>query len=80
MKKVYLFSWAANNLGDDLFLKIISERYKNKFLCVSTHKYKKFAENIKFINNNQIFIRVIRKAIYLITKKKIKFKKVYMPI
>ena len=35
MKKVLLRFYSANNLGDDLFIKIVTERYKNQFSLIS---------------------------------------------
>lgn len=35
MKKVLLRFYSANNLGDDLFIKIITERYKNNFSLIA---------------------------------------------
>mgnify|MGYP007080399075 CR=1 FL=1 len=31
LRKVFLRFYSANNLGDDLFVKILSERYSNDF-------------------------------------------------
>lgn len=39
MKKVYLKCCLNKNLGDDLFLKVITDRYKEKFITISRLKY-----------------------------------------
>lgn len=54
MKKIYLRCYLNKNLGDDLFLKIISERYDNQFFCLTRTKYKNnmSLENVdlKYVN------------------------------
>lgn len=54
MKKVLLNMYLRKNLGDDIFLKIISERYPNTIfysqpLC--NYNNKEYNSNIKFIRN-----------------------------
>ncbi len=54
MKKILLDMYLKKNLGDDLFLKIISERYPNiEFYIQPTTDYEKsfFSKNIHFIRN-----------------------------
>ena len=66
MKKVLLDMYLKKNLGDDLFLKIISERYPNiEFYIQPTTDYEKsfFSKNIHFIRNN------ITRAINVFEKK-----------
>ena len=38
MKKVLLRYYSANNLGDDLFVKLLAERYKNRFTIITHQK------------------------------------------
>jgi len=48
MRKVHLKAYIANNLGDDLFIRIICERYKNtKFLLSGKKEYKNSFQDIK---------------------------------
>lgn len=73
MKKVLLDMYLKKNLGDDLFLKIISERYNNtKFYIQPLCDYDKKKLNLK----NIIYIRnIITRCINVILKK-LKFKKI----
>ena len=50
MKKVLLKAYLKKNLGDDLFVKIIVDRYKNNFMIFSK-------ENLKFLNNRDNVIQ-----------------------
>lgn len=65
MKKATLRFYSKNNLGDDLFVKIISERYKNKFLThCSTRPEPEFLlrqSNIEN-HNNRLFSFLFRIA------------------
>lgn len=71
---VFLKSYAALNLGDDLFIKIICERYPNhNFTIMTDAKYKKIYEGIKnlsvfptFRGINNIFGYYSRKEIELV--------------
>ena len=68
MNKVYLKGYLYKNLGDDLFFKIISERYPNtKFVSLSKYDYN-INNNIKFIKYSRI--KPISKILSLITLKK----------
>ena len=61
--KVYVKAFFSENLGDDIFIKILTERYKNhKFYGISNgfKKYKNCYRNLKVWSNSYIF-RVIRK-------------------
>lgn len=53
MKKALLHFYSNNNLGDDLFVKILTDRYKNKFSSVVVLPNKTFAEvdNLKLYSN-----------------------------
>lgn len=52
MKEVFLNCYAVKNLGDDLFFKIISERYENNFYLMSSYKYNDFSPNAKILYRN----------------------------
>lgn len=62
MKKVLLRFYSANNLGDDLFIKIITERYKNQFSLIS-YVNAPFLKSIKNITvyKNRIFAALSRR-------------------
>ena len=46
MKKVKVYAYTRQNLGDDLFLKILCERYKNtKFILYAPEVYKEIFKN-----------------------------------
>lgn len=58
MKKVFIKAYICRNLGDDLFIKILTDRYKNKFICTSLNKYlAKYNNNIKVYNNLFILLK-----------------------
>ena len=61
--KIYVKAFFSENLGDDIFIKILTERYKNhKFYGISNgfKKYKNYYNNLKMVSNSFIF-RIIRK-------------------
>lgn len=67
MKKVFLRCYLIKNLGDDLFLKTVSERYENDFYIISSYRYKNtFPQNVKIINRN--FPIKIKDRLYRIFK------------
>ena len=67
MNKCYLKIYLNNNLGDDLFAKIITERYQNtKFINVSYLKKKKKFKNIKIIKG--YLFRAINKILKIFFK------------
>src|SRR4051794_27186100 len=48
-KKILIYAYTNINLGDDLFIKILCERYPNAdFLLIASHQYKTI---FKSINN-----------------------------
>ena len=50
MKKVIIYAYTKFNLGDDLFIKVLCERYpKTKFIIYAPKNYKKCFKNIKNI-------------------------------
>lgn len=72
MQKVMVYAYTKVNLGDDLFLKILFERYPNThFIMFAPRSYKKiFREyNVSIINTDNYFIKVIT---YILNKIKIK--------
>lgn len=65
MKNVFLKAYCKNNLGDDLFLHIISNRYNDNFISVCSPKYKYYKryKNIKFNKSflKYYFYRILEK-------------------
>lgn len=62
-KKIYMKAFLAENLGDDLFVKILTERYlQHKFYAVSSgfKGYKNRYPNLK-VYTNSYFFRILRK-------------------
>ncbi|WP_196220176.1 polysaccharide pyruvyl transferase family protein [Terrilactibacillus tamarindi] len=63
MKKVMLYAYTNLNLGDDLFIKILCNRYPNtKFFLYAPKKYKKFEKeikNLKVFSSDSFFSRII---------------------
>lgn len=85
MKKIYLEAYLFKNLGDDLFVKIITERYKNiRFYAQTREHYKKstFNNNLKLYSNigigiiNKLYENLFHKYNYV--GKKLKDKCDYM--
>lgn len=69
MKKVMVYAYTAFNLGDDLFIKILCERYPDTtFLLVAPRAYKKVFHNIP---NLKIYSResIIRRALNITIQK-----------
>lgn len=62
MKKVFIKAYTQKNLGDDLFLKIITDRYKNDFSTVTSAKYGKINNNLKMKRAYDLIIRTDRKV------------------
>lgn len=57
MKKVYINAYLSKNLGDDLFVKVLVERYRNSFYTYSTKKYvNHFGDNLHLISGFPIKI------------------------
>lgn len=69
MKKVLLKAYFNNNLGDDLFVKVILDRYKNNFYVYSSKSYSVFSnyKNIFFCANR--FTQIVDKFMRKIVKK-----------
>lgn len=77
MKKIMLNCWAAKNLGDDLFLEIISNRYNCEFYAISVRKYNWHKKKFHIINSNSLKNRIIRKLNKIILHRQYDLKKVY---
>lgn len=64
MKHVYIKAFSSKNLGDDIFIKILADRYNNvEFSLFSTQNYEgKLPKNIRLLNNipNRICNKVLR--------------------
>lgn len=78
MKKAFLRCCLIENLGDDLFVKIITNRYKNTFYTLVNKKYNKkvFSPNLKIYYVNEFIYRSIRKLCKILDKNDIIEKKV----
>lgn len=63
MKKVFAEGYWKVNLGDDLFLKVLCDRYKNvKFTILADRSvYSKMSENLEAIDNTGFVYRAINK-------------------
>ena len=58
---VYVNAYLANNLGDDLFIKILTERYKNhKFYSISKG-FKNYTKNNLKVYSNPYIFRILKK-------------------
>lgn len=88
MKKVLIDAYTAVNLGDDLFLKILFEKYPTcQFRLMASNKYKilfSSYSNVSIISSkHSVFMRIFIKAVSLFHKKwgehliYNKFKKLY---
>lgn len=73
--KAYLNIYLNNNLGDDIFAKIISERYSNtKFYTFLRNDLKYNFKNIKIYNGK--FYRVLNKVLTKISNNKMSISKI----
>lgn len=71
----YLKLYLNNNLGDDLFAKIISEKYPNtKFVVVSYMNKRSNFKNIKVITGTMF--RIVNKLLKVITNQKVTIEKI----
>lgn len=67
MKKILVKAYTEVNLGDDLFLKILSERYKNtEFTLLNSNDSKAYSE-FKNITITSYIIRLVKKLISYIS-------------
>ncbi len=66
MKRSYLIAYTLNNVGDDLFIKIICERYPKIDFFIELDKEKNLAlnkiNNLHIINNKNFLFRLINKV------------------
>ncbi|MDO5292493.1 MAG: polysaccharide pyruvyl transferase family protein [bacterium] len=71
-KKVLLSAYVNQNLGDDLFVKIVCERYPNVIFILTGEMEHKRAyrsiPNLKFVSDNTLLIKVICKFTNIIKK------------
>lgn len=70
MKNVFIKAYICRNLGDDIFIKILIDRYKNNFICSNVNKYlTKYNNNIRVYSNlfillkNKFFKEILKKNI-----------------
>lgn len=71
IKRIYVYAYFNYNLGDDLFIRILCNRYPTtKIYClVSDPKYKnvfKEYSNITFFSNNTWFVKIYKKIARMI--------------
>lgn len=69
MKRVLLEMYLNKNLGDDLFLRIIAERYKNaRFYVAASNKYPLVA-GLKNVHGRSLVRRIIDKCAGILSRK-----------
>lgn len=69
-EKIYLKAYLYQNLGDDLFIKAITDRYDANFIAYATIKYPKgMFTGMKLISG--VVIKILRKCSYLFLKRNI---------
>ncbi|WP_342043001.1 polysaccharide pyruvyl transferase family protein [Bacillus sp. OTU2372] len=72
MKKVMIHAYTEFNLGDDLFIKILCERYPNtEFVLYAPRQYKELFKNIKNISFSPSDLLVIRGTNFILRKFKV---------
>ncbi|MEI4829869.1 polysaccharide pyruvyl transferase family protein [Bacillus sp. FJAT-53711] len=72
MKKVMVYAYTHHNLGDDLFIKILCERYpKVKFILYAPNRYKSCFKNIKNISIIPSDLLIFRGINYIFRKLKV---------
>lgn len=78
MNKIFIDAYLTKNFGDDLFVNILAQRYKDiQFIGLSKYHYKlDELKNLKIIKNNYI-IRGINKILRIISSERISIKKFY---
>ena len=69
---IYIKAYLVLNLGDDLFLQLLAQRYKNtQFLAICPKTYpKQLNKNVNCINENSKITKIINKFIQMISLKK----------
>lgn len=66
-KKIFIKCYFSKNLGDDLFLKILCERYNENFVLLTDSNHDIKLKNLKIIKLN-FFQKIIRKIYHLLDK------------
>ncbi len=75
MKKIYLSAYLNKNLGDDIFVDMLSKRYPNqKFYCFETNNLKYNYKNVTIYNG--IIYRGINKVMKLLSNRRISINKI----
>lgn len=72
MKKVMVYAYTNFNLGDDLFLKILFERYPNTaFILIAPNKYKEIFnyKNVKIYSSDTLTFRGMNYVLMRLNKK-----------
>lgn len=71
--KIYLKAYTEKNLGDDIFIKIMTERYRNhEFFLVSGKNY------LKFDNLNIKRHRIMNKIMKIVSNDRVSYEKIYI--
>lgn len=71
--KIYLKAYTEKNLGDDIFIKIMTERYRNhEFFLVSGKNY------LNFDNLNIKRHRIMNKIMKLVSNDRVSYEKIYI--
>src|SRR4051812_38909688 len=72
MKKIMISAYTNFNLGDDLFIKVLCERYPNtRFVLLAPRKYKRSFKESKNLNVYSTDSFLIRGIDYLLRKIKV---------
>lgn len=72
MKKIMVYAYTKQNLGDDLFIKILCNKYNNtKFLLYASKGYKKTFEEVENLKIYSIESKIYRSINFLFRKFKI---------
>lgn len=67
-RKIYINAYLYKNLGDDLFVKILTDRYNENFIGYSLVKYKKnIFNNFKLVSG--FWVKLLRKLLKIMFKK-----------
>ncbi len=59
--KIYVNAYLENNLGDDLFIKILTERYKKHKFYSITKGFKNYTKNNFKVYSNKYIFKVLKK-------------------
>ena len=69
MAKVYLKCGLNQNLGDDLFFKVITERYQDQFVVLTSNKNYRSNNHVEVISVNSFFYRIFNKLSTIVKKR-----------